>query len=486
MVQVRIRDRYERCRELISLNNECLEVLTGLQEDLRFVPPRRDVIGERVAVFFDRADRIVWLLESLASKRYPALHTALRSQRAEIETFVSSRQELVHPRLAARLSEVDAGDAAEVGSKAAVLGEVRRRLGIPVPDGYVLTTEAYRIFVGVPRWDRIRDAARTLAAGDLETLQRISIEFTEMVAAAPLPRALEVALVERAQGLARGGGLAVRSSACGEGGMHTFAGQFDSRINVPAARVVEAYRQVVASRFSQRALSYRLSSGIAEVDSPMAVLVLPTIHARASGVLYTRDPAVPRSKTLWITATWGLGLGVAGGSAAGDLFVVSRARGHAVVEARLAHKAEELAPNPAGGVLRRAVDAARADAPSLEPDDLAQLARWGVELEKHFGSPQDVEWALDEDGRLWVLQARPLVMANPSSARRAGKVRREPLVTGGRTIFPGRTSGPAHVVQTRRMLNHMPMARSCSCDGPPRTSSRSCPARRAWLPSGGR
>ena len=455
-VQTRIRARYEKCRELISLNNECLELLTGLQEDLQFVPPRRSVIGERVALFFDRADRIVELLEGLASRRYPSLHTALRSQRAEIETFVASRQELVHPRLAAWLAEVDVRNAAEVGSKTAVLGEIRRRLGIPVPDGYVLTTEAYRIFFGVPFWDRIRDAVRTLAAGDLETLQRISIEFTELVAAAPLPRALEVALVERAQTLARHGGLAVRSSACGEGGTHTFAGQFDSRINVPPDRVVEAYRQVVASRFSQRALSYRLSSGLADVDSPMAVLVLPTIRARASGVLYTRDPGQPHGRHLWITSTWGLGLGVAGGSAAGDLFVVSRARGHAVVEARLAHKAEELGPNPAGGVLRRPVDAARADAPSLGPAALAQLARWGVELEQHFGAPQDVEWALDEDGKLWLLQARPLAMASWSGARRPGRVRQEPLVAGGRTIFPGRASGPAYVVQTRRMLNQMP------------------------------
>ncbi len=455
-VQARIRARYERCRELISLNNECLELLTGLQEDLQFVPPRRDVIGERVGAFFDRAGRIVDLLEGLASRRYPALHTALKGQRAEIETFVASRQELVHPRLAARLSEVDASDAAEVGSKAAVLGEVRRRLGVPVPDGYVLTTEAYRIFFGVPCWDRVRDAVRTLTGGDLDALQRISMEFTEMVASAPLPRALEVALVERAQALAGDCGLAVRSSACGEGGTHTFAGQFDSRINVPVDRVVEAYRQVVASRFSQRALSYRLSSGLAEVDSPMAALVLPTIRARASGILYTRDPGQPRGRHLWITSTWGLGLGVAGGSAAGDLFVVSRARGHAVVEARLAHKAEELAPNPAGGVLRRPVDAARIDAPSLRPAALAQLARWGLELERHFGSPQDVEWALDEDGGLWVLQARPLAMASPAGARRTGRVKREPIVAGGRTIFPGRVSGPAHVVETRRMLNHVP------------------------------
>ena len=452
----RIRQRYERCRELIALNNECLEMIAGLQEDLSYVPPLRDVVGGRIAGIFERAGAIVSLLERLAARQYPSLHATLQVQQQEIEAFISSMQERVRPRLAARLSEVGLAEAPEVGGKTAALGEVRRRLGFPVPEGFVLTTEAYWMFCGVPYWERIRDALRRAAVADLDALETISIELTALVAAAPLPRAVEVALVERGQALARDGGLAVRSSACGEGERHSFAGQFDSRINVPAGRIVDAYKRVIASRFSQRALSYRLATGLSEVESPMAVLVLPTLRARASGILYTRDPANPRSRSLWITATWGLGLGLAGGSMAGDLFVVSRARPHDVIEQRVAPKPEEITLNPGGGVVRRPIDGERAAEPSLEPAAIAELARMAVAIEKHFRAPQDVEWVLDERGDLWILQTRPLATADAAPSRLAGRVAETPIASGGYTIYPGRVSGAAFVVETRRSLDATP------------------------------
>jgi pyruvate,water dikinase len=451
-----LRSKYASFRELLSLNSECLELLASVQEDLQDVPPLRDLFEERIGGIFEKAEGIVAALEKLSGKRYHTLATLVRSQRNDVERYIAARQELATPRLSAWLPEIDMSAVAEAGSKAAALGEVKNRAGLAVPDGFVLTTEAYRQFCGVPLWRELRDALRHADLNDLDGLRAISANLRKTVMQLPLPRAIQIAITERAAILDREGkGLAVRSSAVGEGGERTFAGQFLSLINVPPARVEEAYRRVVASRFSERALFYRLSTGLSEVDSPMAVLFLPVIRARAAGIMYTRDPKDARSEALWITSTRGLGMEIASGRMPADLFVVSRRRSHEILEHNIVEKAEEISVRPGGGLERSEVDPATSGAPSLEPGHLRTLAAWGMRLESHFKCPQDVEWAIDEQGNPWVLQSRPLavVEAGPPIWSRAYG---EPVLSGGRTVYPGQASGKAYLVEDSQSLNKTP------------------------------
>jgi pyruvate,water dikinase len=452
----RLRQKYLSFRELLSLNNECLELIAGLQEDLQYIVPQRDVVGARVAAIFDKASGTVAALEALTGLGYAQLAEALREQRNEVERYIAACQELVTPKLSMWLNEAGMDAVSEAGGKAAALGEIKRKLGLPVPDGYVLTTAAYRQFCGTPLWQAIRDAIRGADVNDLEGLHSISASLSRLVMAQPVPRAIEVAISERALALKAGEyGLAVRSSAVGEGGERTFAGQYLSLINVATNQVVEAYKQVIAGRFSARALAYRLSTGLLEVDSPMAVLFLPVIRARASGIMYTRDPGDPKDKVLWVTSTHGLALDIASGRTPADLFIVSRRPPHGVLERHLARKDEEITALAGGGLRRRKLGPAEAEAPSLEPRELALLAEWGVRMEDHFGSPQDVEWAMDEQRRLWILQARPLALAGSHKTRRS-RPRTPPLVEGGRTVFPGQAAGPACLIEDIRELGKAP------------------------------
>lgn len=445
----RVRERYLSFRELLGLNTECLEVIVGLQEDLTYIPPRRDIVEARVTAIFDKSRAIVGALDKLTGFRHDKLYKALDGQQNEVERYIAALQELSNPRLAAWLHEIGAGAAPEAGGKAAALGEIRRELGLPVPHGYVLTTEAYRQFCGLPHWRKIRDAIHEIEPNDAAAVREVSRMLQEMVIETPLPRALEVAITDRARAMEMDR-LAVRSSAFGEGaegGSRTLAGQFLSLINVPADQVADAYKQVVASRFSERALAYRLSTGLLEVDTPMAVLVLAVIRAKASGILYSRDPSNPRSRELWITATTGFGGDIASGAAAADLFIVSRGRRHEVVEAHIAPKQEELVARSEGGLERRAVADEAARAPSLGEDALRELAGYGVRLEEHFRAPQDVEWALDEQGRIWILQTRPLAVVDAARAKAKVRMKQEPLAAGGRTIYPGQVSGRAFAIE---------------------------------------
>lgn len=459
-VEDRIRTKYHHFRELLSLNSECLELMAGLQEDLQFVPPRRDVVETRITSIFEKAAGIVVALERLTGTRIPALTAAVESQQNEVERYIAALQELTTPRLSAWLFEVNADHVSEVGGKAAMLGEIKNKLGLPVPDGYALTTEAYRQFCGIPLWHTIRDAIRNADLSNPEAMEAISTMLVDLVMECPMPRVVEVAVADRARTLDPvGAGLAVRSSAWGEGGERggkTYAGQFLSLINVLPEQAVDAYKRVVAGRFSERALFYRLSTGVLEVESPIAVLVLPVIRAKASGIMYTRDPADPKSKALWVTATRGLGLEIATGRMPADLFVVSRKRPYTTLDSNIVHKEEQLVSRPGGGVERIALDTSARDTPSLEPDELRTLAEWGVLLEDHFKTPQDVEWVVDENGKVWIVQSRSLALVQAVRARNKARPRGDPALSGGRTIYPGRVSGPAHLVEELKSIRKAP------------------------------
>ena len=453
--ETRLRQKYTTFRRLLSLNNECLEQMASLQEDLQFISPRREVAEARVIAIFQKAQNIVEELALLTGKKEPALARLLDDQRQAVESYIANQYEQVLPRLAASLSEVGSSAAPEVGGKAAALAEIKNRLGLPVPDGFVLTTAAYRLFCGIPLWPSIRDALRDSDLADLDGLHSISDRLTSIVMAAPLPRAVEVAITERSRILGNGElGLAVRSSAVGEGGLRTFAGQFLSLINVPPEQAVDAYKRVVAGRFSERALSYRLSTGLPEVESSMAVLFLPVIKARASGILYTRDPRDRKRDVCLVTSTWGLGLDIASGQMTPDLFILSRERPHALVESQISQKEKSIVLEASGGVTYRPLASDEGARPSLEAEHLQALAELGARLEQHFGVPQDVEWALDENGKLWILQSRALALVGRTKSK--SKTHGVALVSGGFTVYPGRTSGQAYLVEDRESLRKTP------------------------------
>ncbi|MGP8242981.1 MAG: PEP/pyruvate-binding domain-containing protein [Bryobacteraceae bacterium] len=452
-----VRAKYSSFRELLTSNNESLELMARLQEDLQHVPPHRDVIESPVAAIFQRVGCVVGALERLTGTPNRTLVEALVSQQQEIQRFAATLQETARPRLSAWLSEVNAGSEQEVGSKAAALGEIRNKVGLPVPDGFVLTTEAYLRYCGLPLWREIRDATRNLDLNDLDALRSVSQDLRRKAMSCAVPRAVEVAIAARAEALLKSGGaLAVRSSAKGEGGARTCAGQFLTVLNVPCEQALDAYKQVVASRFSDTALFYRLSTGWLEVDSPMAVLFLPMIDARAAGIMYTRDPGDPKSKTVWITATRGLGLDIASGRTPADMFVVSRSRPHTVLSRAIVTKEEQIVLQDGGGLARVPLLPGARDEPSLREGHLHTLAEWGTCLEQHYRTPQDVEWVLDRSDRLWIVQSRSLANIDVTRPKPRARPKVEPRIQGGRTVYPGQASGAAFLVEEIQRIGEVP------------------------------
>ncbi len=415
--------RYRVLRRVLAANSEMLERLADLEADLFHLDPGEPRIREPVLDLLDASLLLAEDLNVLTDDKDRALYKAhAEIERAIRAVFRESRPPAEMP-LVVPLDSASLAREREVGGKAARLGEVRVALPEHVPAGFVLTTAAYRLFLHEnDLHDRIRGLLKDLSlVTERDLFRHRTSEVRGLIESSPVPGRIAEAI---ADGVMRfpmpwPPAWAVRSSAVGEDGRLSFAGQFDSLLDVPRDRLKEAYRSVLASRFSDRAVLYRLTCGCTEVDTPMAVLFLPMIEARAAGVLYTRDPREEDADRMVVNAVPGLAADMVRGRTDAETWLVPRAP-----------------DGPAGAW----------GAPGcLDAQDLRALADLGLKVERYFGRPQDIEWVLARDGRLHVVQARPLRVVD----RRvhAGQVAesRPPLLEGGITIFPGRAVGPAAV-----------------------------------------
>ncbi|WP_045732793.1 PEP/pyruvate-binding domain-containing protein [Pseudarthrobacter chlorophenolicus] len=336
--------------------------------------------------------------------------------------------------LVVELRRLSAGMLARVGGKAANLGELLAA-GLPVPEGFCLTTEAYRLVTGAPdavnpELAAVHAALRTAQGGPGQAdsaapetpaldIPALAAKARAAVVSAPLPPEVTAA-VERAYGqLGPDVPVAVRSSATAEDlPFASFAGQQDTYLNVVgAAAVLDAVRNCWASLWTDRATTYRASLGIDPAEVALAVVVQRMVDVETAGVLFTANPVTGRRNEAVIDASPGLGEAVVSGAVNPDHFVVDPAAGR-VMERRQGDKRIAVLALPGGGT--RTVDAADHAGFCLTDRQAEDLARLGLKAEQHFGAPQDLEWAISRGGALWLTQSRPITTLYPVPRRRDG------------------------------------------------------------------
>ena len=291
-----------------------------------------------------------------------------------------------------------------VGGKAANLGELIGA-GFPVPPGFCITTAAYQqvaadaFDVEAPDPDSLAERART---GILTT---------------PVPADVAETVVRAYHALGDDVPVAVRSSATAEDlPWASFAGQQDTFLNVVGApAVLDAVRRCWASLWTDRAVSYRATNGIDHATVRLAVVVQQMIDPQVAGVLFTADPVTGHRGHTVIDASPGLGEAVVSGAVNPDHFTIDSASG-AVVERRLGDKRLAVRSLPGGGTeqVGLAVDAEQS---CLRDAQISALTALGQRVAKYFGVPQDIEWALDAAGAVWLTQARPITTLYPLPRR---------------------------------------------------------------------
>ncbi len=285
--------------------------------------------------------------------------------------------------------------AGRLGGKAEALAALRRT-GLRIPEWFVLAPEAFYSSMS-------EDERQALAAtGDSGTIH----SFPERLTLGPMPRH------ELEQALARicpnGERVAVRSSACDEDGFrHSFAGQLDSFLFVHPSEVAESVVAVWRSAFNERALAYRRQKGLPAHPRPPAVLVQRMVNASRSGVAFGMDPITGRRGVAVIAALLGLGTALVSGEGAADTYHVDREGrilNRDIADKGLAHRPS---PGCARGYCSVGVSLHEAKLPALKDEEVRAVAKLVRETGRHFGCPQDIEWAI-EDGRLYLLQSRPI------------------------------------------------------------------------------
>ncbi len=457
-LRIDFKARYHNFQLLLTANNRALEIMAEIDEALlgtrtfgmHFVRSRCTQVTTSVLA-------VIRHLDGLAQGSYAGLQERFYEIQGRIRESLEpgSRPEL--GPMVLPLSGVGSGQAAHVGAKMARLGELRNRIGLNVPDGFVITSSACRRFMehsGLQaEIDRQVQATETES---MDSLYNLSAGIQQLILGAEMPKDLAEAIRDAYRNLGATPGapvpLAMRSSALGEDIAGTSsAGQYRSELNVSGDSILEAYRGILAGKYGLAAMRYRLQHGIRDEDVDMCVGCIRMVDAEAGGVVYTRNPLHTEDETMFVSSAWGLPKSVVDGSTPVDLFVLSHEDPPAVLQREIPEKTQMVVCYPEEGVCRTNLTGDRVREPSLTEDQLHELARIGRTLEHHYREPLDIEWAVGKEGTVYVLQCRPLPAVGPQHSVRVRKTG-EPspgrtLLSGGVTASPGAAAGPVFRVE---------------------------------------
>ena len=287
--------------------------------------------------------------------------------------------------------EIDRSQVALAGGKGASLGELSHIDGIDVPPGFCVTTHAFqRIMEDAASIDGLLDQLSLVKAGDRDSIGSISSQLREIVNDTAVPDDVERAIIDAVTQFGEQVAYAVRSSATAEDlPTASFAGQQDTFLNIEGrSGIVRHVRMCWASLFSERAVTYRIQNGFDHRRVRMAVVVQRMVNAKAAGILFTADPLTGNRNITSIDATLGLGEALVSGLVTPDVFKIRD-----------------------GSIIAKTVSAE----PALTDSQAVQLEQVGRRIEAHFGTPQDIEWCLEDD-RFYVVQSRPITTLFPIPA----------------------------------------------------------------------
>jgi len=435
-----LKRKYDTFQSLLTKNNHVLELMADMEEKLsgEYLFDRH-YIETNIELIANGVSGIIENLDTLAHGRYKELYNIYDAIYKEVKNTVSRKSVIPVSDFAIPLVNLTGEMSTITGGKIAHLGEIRNRLNLPTPDGFAITTYAFKRFLEHNRLvENIERELALLNINNLEELNEVSRELQEMIIGAEMPGDLENAIktaVEKlrerygdtekrrsgeienppshgvAESLSRPFTVSVRSSAIHEDGEFSFAGQYSTFLNVPEELIGQKYKEVVASLFTPRAIFYYKTKGFSEEEMVMAVGILKMVDALTGGVMYTRDPNNPEKDVVIINAVWGLGMSVVDGSTTPDSYVVSR-ESKTIIERRIAEQNTMVINSLDGDIKKTAVPIEMGSKSCLTDEQINTLFNHAAVLENHYGRPQDIEWAIDGNNQPYILQTRPLRTCN--------------------------------------------------------------------------
>ena len=433
-------ERYLQYKRLLAANSAILSTVADLQVkmdegflfDMHYVRQACDRLWQEV-------ETLVVALNGMSGDRYAALDTVRRRVGHLVGEELSGTR-LTPVPLTLPLLEVREG--LFYGGKAEKVGELTR-LGLPVPAGFGISAYAQKLFFETAGLEEfIRRAIAHSHIRDLESLREAGEAIREKIMAQSLPPELSQAIGEQLAGLSATR-VAVRSSGLQEDSFFSFAGQFESVLNVPRDQVEQRYKEVIASQFTPRSLYYCHTSGFSYQELAMGVLVMEMVEARTAGYSIPTIPGAAGAPLSTPSAAWAPWRWAAWWS---RIFIGSRPTESSPTT--WAMKTHMHVAAPEGGILDVTIPT-ELRGPCLQEEQVKALVELGNRVKEHFGLPQDIEWALSAQGRIYLMQARPLRVSRqlkadylPPQIKGA-----ELLLSNGIIASRGAAAGPVAVIR---------------------------------------
>jgi pyruvate,water dikinase len=343
-----------------------------------------------------------------------------------------------------------------VGGKCANLGELTGKIGVPVPNGFAVTADAYKVFLEETRINqKINEILSGLDIANIQALQRASKKIRKLIESISMPKAIEKEILTAYQRLCSEAGLksvpvAVRSSATAEDlPGASFAGQQDTFLNIYRKDLIESVRKCWSSLFTSRAVVYRKEKGFHHEKVLISVAVQRLISSRVSGVMFTIEPVSGAKDKIVINASWGLGEAIVSGQITPDEYIVDKKRMH-IDEKHVVRKTKQIVSDSKRGTKWVSVPAKLQKRQSLSDKEILKIAHYGIQIENHYRNPQDIEWAIDDGGNIYILQARPETIygagEKAAEKKQEKSVMAKDILVKGIGVSPGIKSGKVRVI----------------------------------------
>ncbi len=455
-------------KQLIAANRKALDSMAKIEDALEgYKPLGINYVRLRYSTISDNAYEMVRLLNAIKPKKYETLFERFTDTVDKIEPFLLPSLEPDSGPLIMPLQGLDRSVSDQVGDKMANLAEINTRLGLKIPSGFVVTAKAYWDFLRYNRLqEQIDEILSTIEPDQISKgIESQILDIRNHILEASVPEALSERILAQYKHLEEEFGddvsIAVRSSGQGEDlPGSSCAGMYKTVLGVTKENLFDAYKEVVASKYSTNSITYRMSHGIRDDEVAICVGFMPLVNAVCGGVVYTRNPLDAQDEMISVHSVFGLPGLVVEGAAHSDIIVLSRGDPLKIVKHDIAEKQIIAVPTGKAGVSRVSLLTERAKKPSISVRQVLELARQALLIEQHFGTAQDVEWAVDDKGAIVFLQSRSLLQHKIDETEKTPEINNEELsnviASGDVTASPGVSSGPVFIVRQETDLAAFP------------------------------
>lgn len=309
--------------------------------------------------------------------------------------------------------EIDKTKLMIVGGKGANLGELSRINGILVPEGFCVTTEAYKKIIGNnSEFNALLNELAHLNMSDIEKISEISGQIRKVIKGITIPKDIDDEITFHLSKLGEGNAYAVRSSATAEDlPTASFAGQQDTYLNIMRKpSILKHISKCWASLYTDRAVIYRMQNDFDHSKVHLSVVIQKMVFPLAAGIMFTVDPITSNRKIVSIDASFGLGEALVSGLVNSDIYKVKENK---IIDKKISTKKLAIYALKQGGTEEREITSERQNMQTLTDDQILKLSQIGRKIESYFGRPQDIEWCIYED-KFYVVQSRPITTLYPA------------------------------------------------------------------------